>query len=57
MSRKTPSPQPRNPWNEYGVSSFPPQAPMVGQGQVHRHLDSALKNFQPGAGAACGSAS
>src|SRR5947209_12830364 len=50
MSRKSPTPQTRNPWNEYGVSSFPPQAPMVGQEQVHRHLDSSLKNFQPGAG-------
>ncbi len=39
-----------NPWNEYGVSSYPPRAPMVGQEQVHRHLDSALKNFQPSEG-------
>lgn len=39
-----------NPWNEYGVSSYPPRAPMVGQEQVHRHLDSALKNFQPSDG-------
>jgi hypothetical protein len=36
-----------NPWNEYGVSSFPPKAPMVGQEQVHRHLETAIKNFQP----------
>ncbi|WP_146506117.1 hypothetical protein [Rubinisphaera italica] len=39
-----------NPWNEYGVSSYPPRAPMVGQEQVHRHLDSSLKNFQPNDG-------
>src|SRR5436309_14820302 len=36
-----------NPWNEYGVSSFPPQAPMGGQEQVQRHLETAIKNFQP----------
>lgn len=36
-----------NPWNENGVSSFPPKAPMVGQEQVHRHLETAIKNFQP----------
>lgn len=39
-----------NPWNEYGVSSFPPKAPMVGQEQVHRHLETAIKNFQPNEG-------
>jgi hypothetical protein len=39
-----------NPWNEYGVSSFPPKAPMVGQEQVHRHLETAIKNFQPNDG-------
>lgn len=39
-----------NPWNEYGVSSFPPKAPMVGQEQVHRHLETAIKNFQPADG-------
>src|SRR5690606_11842552 len=32
---------------ENGVSAFPPSSPMVGQEQVHRHLDTALKNFQP----------
>jgi hypothetical protein len=36
-----------NPWSELGVSAYPPSSPMVGQEQVHRHLDSALKNFQP----------
>lgn len=39
-----------NPWNEYGVSSFPPKTPMVGQEQVHRHLETAIKNFQPNDG-------
>ena len=39
-----------NPWNENGVSSFPPKAPMVGQEQVHRHLETAIKNFQPNEG-------
>jgi len=47
MNRRTTQPSAKNPWNEYGVSSFPPQAPMVGQEQVHRQLDTALKNFQP----------
>jgi hypothetical protein len=36
-----------NPWSENGVSAYPPTSPMVGQEQVHRHLDTALKNFQP----------
>lgn len=39
-----------NPWNEYGVSSYPPRAPMVGQEQVRRQLDQSLKNFQPSDG-------
>jgi hypothetical protein len=43
--------QPVNPWNEYGVSAFPPGAPMVGQEAVHRHLSGALANFQPRPGA------
>jgi hypothetical protein len=43
--------QPVNPWNEYGVSAFPPEAPMVGQEAVHRHLSAALANFQPRTGA------
>jgi len=52
MSRKPIRTQPlaTNPWNEYGVSSFPPKAPMVGQEQVHRHLETAIKNFQPNDG-------
>jgi hypothetical protein len=50
MSPRSATPNPTNPWNEYGVSSFPPHTPMVGQEQVHRHLETALKNFQPAEG-------
>ena len=39
-----------NPWNEYGISSFPPAWPMVGLEQVRRHLESSLHNFAPGVG-------
>ena len=39
-----------NPWNEYGISSFPPVWPMVGQEQVRRQLESSLQNFAPAAG-------
>ncbi len=49
--KKTPAPvAASNPWNEYGVSSFPPKSPMVGQEQVHRHLEAAIRNFQPSVG-------
>jgi hypothetical protein len=47
MSPRSTIPQVTNPWNEYGVSSYPPRTPMVGQEQVHRHLEAALRNFQP----------
>jgi hypothetical protein len=50
MSPRKAPPQVINPWNEYGVSAYPPRTPMVGQEQVHRHLETALRNFQPTAG-------
>ena len=47
MSRKTAPPTATNPWNEYGVSSFPPRVPMVGQEPVHRLLSTSLRHFEP----------
>jgi hypothetical protein len=45
------TPQPVNPWSELGVSAFPPEAPMVGQETVYRHLSNSLGNFDPRPGA------